>query len=166
MEKNLVELRKKAVDLLGLLNERHPVYPAWKSDLADASAALSASLIGNALPDEWKKAIADGWEILPCTCVCGGRYAWWKPNQSGATEIFGCVCHNTPIGATLSEKFKTATNFLMEVQRQLIEVHGLKEHPQMPGIATNVPDGEYPITIDGKTHNIQIKDGSFDRLTS
>jgi len=36
-----------------------------------------------------------GWVIEPTSCQCGGSYAWLKPRESGAKEMFGCVCHNT-----------------------------------------------------------------------
>lgn len=35
-------------------------------------------------------AIASGWRITSCSCTCGGRYAWVKPNG----EMYGCICHN------------------------------------------------------------------------
>ena len=40
--------------------------------------------------------IRQGWEIVRCSCTCGGSYAWMKPRRSGAHETAGCVCHNTP----------------------------------------------------------------------
>ena len=45
---------------------------------------------------KFKEAIDAGWIIVPTSCACGGRYAWMKPRESGAMEMFGCICHNEP----------------------------------------------------------------------
>lgn len=39
------------------------------------------------------KLLDKGWRIVPCSCTCGGRWAWVKPRPSGAQEMVGCVCH-------------------------------------------------------------------------
>ena len=36
-----------------------------------------------------------GWEIHKMPCTCGGTWAWLRPKETGAKEMFGCVCHNT-----------------------------------------------------------------------
>ncbi len=43
--------------------------------------------------------------------------------------------------------------YIAEIQRQLAEVYGFL--PDM----SNVPDGDYPMTIDGKLDRVVIKDG-------
>lgn len=30
------------------------------------------------------------------SCRCGGSWAWLKERESGAMEMVGCVCHNSP----------------------------------------------------------------------
>lgn len=47
------------------------------------------------------KLINNGWKIELCACSCGGKYAWLKQRDSGAYEIHGCVCHNTPLDISL-----------------------------------------------------------------
>ena len=32
-------------------------------------------------------------ESRPCSCRCGGSWAWVKRRRSGAYEMIGCVCH-------------------------------------------------------------------------
>jgi hypothetical protein len=39
------------------------------------------------------KMLKAGWKIEPCSCSCGGSFAWLKPRESGSLEMFGCVCH-------------------------------------------------------------------------
>lgn len=33
-----------------------------------------------------------GWRIVACSCACGGRFAWLRPNG----RMYGCICHNYP----------------------------------------------------------------------
>ena len=49
------------------------------------------------LPPLWVNALRSGWRIMPCSCMCGGNYVWFKPRPSGMHETFGCVCHNNPV---------------------------------------------------------------------
>lgn len=43
--------------------------------------------------------------ITPCSCTCGGGKAWMVQRQSGAWEMYGCICHNTlPPNAVVKEK--------------------------------------------------------------
>lgn len=37
-----------------------------------------------------------GWKVVPCSCSCGGRWAWVKPCPPHSEKMVGCVCHNTP----------------------------------------------------------------------
>lgn len=50
-------------------------------------------------PEQVQNGIAtllnEGWKIEPTSCACGGRFAWLFPHESGAMEMFGCVCHKT-----------------------------------------------------------------------
>lgn len=55
------------------------------------------AIMSDQLPKKWAVALANGWKIVPCSCACGGRYAWLKPSSYGGSEsMFGCVCHNDP----------------------------------------------------------------------
>lgn len=49
------------------------------------------------LPELWTNALRAGWKIVPCSCACGGKFAWFAPRPSGAHEMFGCVCHSAPV---------------------------------------------------------------------
>lgn len=42
------------------------------------------------------KRILAGWKIEYCSCSCGGRIAWFEPDENGCYICRGCVCHNTP----------------------------------------------------------------------
>ena len=52
-------------------------------------------------------------------------------------------------------------DYIDEIKRQFITKYGFKENPEIPGIPMNVPDGEYPMEIDGKTDNVKIVDGKI-----
>jgi hypothetical protein len=59
--------------------------------------------------------------------------------------------------------------YIAAIQRQFIDVYGFKEDPEKKGVPLNVPDGEYPMKIDGKIDRVKIKDGhihccNFDRV--
>jgi hypothetical protein len=44
------------------------------------------------------------YRIEPTSCVCGGNIAWLGQRPTGAWEMIGCVCHQTPlalVGRTL-----------------------------------------------------------------
>ena len=56
------------------------------------------------------------------------------------------------------------TDYICEIQRQLISVHGFKENPDKPGLPMNVPDGTYPMTIEGKLDRVEIVDGKINCL--
>ncbi len=51
------------------------------------------------------------------------------------------------------------TDYITEIQRQFIAVYKFPEHPEKPGIPQDVPDGDYPMTIDGKLDNVKIVNG-------
>ena len=53
------------------------------------------------------------------------------------------------------------TAYIKEIQRQFIQVLGFPENPEKPGIPMNVPDGEYPMTIEGKLDKIRIINGGI-----
>lgn len=40
----------------------------------------------------------NAYKIVPCSCICGGNIAWMGQRPSGAWEMIGCVCHQTPLG--------------------------------------------------------------------
>ena len=46
------------------------------------------------------------------------------------------------------------TDYIREIQRQLIAVYKFKAN--VNGLPMNVPDGEYPMTIDGKLDKVRI----------
>jgi hypothetical protein len=54
--------------------------------------------------------------------------------------------------------------YVQEIQRQLITVYGFAENPQMPGLPMDVPDGAYPMTIEGKRDNVTIENGKINCL--
>jgi hypothetical protein len=52
--------------------------------------------------------------------------------------------------------------YINKVKRGLIEQYGFPESTEFPGcVSGHVPDGDYPMTIDGKTDNVQIIDGKI-----
>lgn len=60
------------------------------------------------------------------------------------------------------------TDYIREIQRQLIEKYGFRERPDAPGVPLSVPDGEYPMTIEEKLDRVRITGGrihccNFDR---
>ena len=48
------------------------------------------------------------------------------------------------------------TDYIREIQRQLIEVYGFQENPEKPGVPVGVGDGDYPMTIEGKLDKVRI----------
>ena len=53
------------------------------------------------------------------------------------------------------------TNYIEEIQMQFVEVYGFKANPDQPQFvrpAENPPDGEYPMTIEGKVDFVRIID--------
>ncbi|MBX4211432.1 MAG: hypothetical protein KW806_01385 [Candidatus Yanofskybacteria bacterium] len=51
------------------------------------------------------------------------------------------------------------TNYIGEIQRQLVEVYHFSTNEK--GLPTNVPDGEYPMTIEGKVDKVRIVNGGI-----
>ena len=51
------------------------------------------------------------------------------------------------------------TNYIAEIQRQLIDKYAFKENPEKPGIPMEVVDGEYPMEIEGRTDYVTVEDG-------
>lgn len=48
--------------------------------------------------------------------------------------------------------------YISAVQRGLINQHGFPENPDKPGcVLGDVPDGWYPMTINGKVDRVRIK---------
>lgn len=90
-----VEIRK----LSDLLNDRQLGNASWHDSLSERLKklrVLTNQFLGSQVPQNWQKLFNDGWEITRTSCACGGQWAWLKPCPSGAKEIHGCVCHNTP----------------------------------------------------------------------
>ena len=50
------------------------------------------------------------------------------------------------------------TDYIREIQRQLVEVYGLPARDDAPAVPKHVPDGEYPMTIDGKVDRVRVTD--------
>ena len=59
--------------------------------------AAADSLGMKEITKEWLHLFTIGWIISPTSCSCGGSWAWMKPRSSGAMEMHGCVCHQSPI---------------------------------------------------------------------
>lgn len=53
------------------------------------------------------------------------------------------------------------TTYIREIQRQLVEVYGYPERPDLPGVPVSVPDGDYPMTIEGQVDRVRIIDGKI-----
>lgn len=53
------------------------------------------------------------------------------------------------------------TDYIREIQRQLVAHYGFAERPDAPGIPASVPDGEYPMMIDGKLDRVRIEGGNI-----
>ena len=50
--------------------------------------------------------------------------------------------------------------YIRAVQRGFIDQHGFPENPDKPGcVLGEVPDGCYPMTVDGRTDYVTIKNG-------
>lgn len=54
------------------------------------------------------------------------------------------------------------TDYIREIQRQFIEVYGFTENPDKPGLPMDVPDGDYPMTIEGKLDHVKVVNGTID----
>lgn len=54
------------------------------------------------------------------------------------------------------------TTYVDVIKRQLIDKYGFPEDSQHPGcVLGNVPDGEYPMTINGRLDNVRIVNGKI-----
>lgn len=53
------------------------------------------------------------------------------------------------------------TNYIREIQRQFVEVYKFKARDDHPSIPVHVPDGEYPMWIEGKMDKVRITNGSI-----
>ena len=51
------------------------------------------------------------------------------------------------------------TDYIAEIQKQFIDKYGFEENPEKPGLPIGVPDGEYPMKIEGEIDNVTVKDG-------
>jgi len=51
------------------------------------------------------------------------------------------------------------TEYIQEIQKLLIDKYGFERGSN--GCPQNVPDGEYPMKIDGKLDQVNIKDGKI-----
>lgn len=54
------------------------------------------------------------------------------------------------------------TDYIREIQKQLITKYGFPENPDEPGLPLNVVDGEYPMTLFGKHDRVRVVNGSID----
>jgi len=54
------------------------------------------------------------------------------------------------------------TSYIDAIKRQLIDQYGFPENPDHAGtILGDVPDGEYPMTIEGKLDYVRIEGGKI-----
>ena len=53
------------------------------------------------------------------------------------------------------------TDYIREIQRQLITQYGFTERADAPGVPVRVPDGAYPMTIDGKLDYVRVESGKI-----
>jgi hypothetical protein len=51
--------------------------------------------------------------------------------------------------------------YIDEIKKQFISVYGFKENPEKPGLPMDVPDGEYPMEIEGKIDKVRIENGKI-----
>lgn len=152
---NIDELRGKVAKLLALLEDPHPGLSSWCGFYGEVTNEIMDFLLGDALPTVWKKALGAGWRIVPCSCTCGGRFAWLKPRPSGAHEMFGCICHTIP-DVEPTQNY-SMIEYIAEIQRQFIETYGFAENPEKKGVPMGVPDGTYPMIIGGKLDIVRIE---------
>lgn len=54
-----------------------------------------------------------------------------------------------------------AIEYIAEIQRQLVETYGFPARADAPHIPDSVPDGTYPMMIDGKVDRVKIEDGKI-----
>lgn len=96
MAGNIENLKKSVGKLLNILNDPHPGLAVWHAAYAIAAKDVTDFMMGDAMPDSWKRAMDAGWVIVPCACSCGGSFGWMKPIRGGTTPA-GCVCHTIPV---------------------------------------------------------------------
>jgi hypothetical protein len=53
------------------------------------------------------------------------------------------------------------TEYIREIQRQLIAQYGFAERSEAPGLPVGVPDGAYPMTINGKLDHVRVEGGKI-----
>lgn len=53
------------------------------------------------------------------------------------------------------------TDYIKKIQKKFITQYKFKENPNSPGLPMDVPDGEYPMKIDGKLDNVRIENGKI-----
>ena len=51
------------------------------------------------------------------------------------------------------------TDYIAEIQKQFIDKYGFEENPEKPGLPIGVPDGKYPMKIEGKIDNVTVEGG-------
>jgi hypothetical protein len=51
------------------------------------------------------------------------------------------------------------TAYIKEIQRQFVEVYNFTPRSDAPLIPRNVPDGEYPMAIEGKVDRVRVENG-------
>lgn len=92
------ELRTKLEALLALVKDPQPGLSSWQETLQTRLGELKDLVFVDyeGLPESWRKLLKAGWQIWRTSCGCGGDWAWVKPRPSGAYEMHGCVCHQTP----------------------------------------------------------------------
>jgi hypothetical protein len=56
------------------------------------------------------------------------------------------------------------TDYILEIKKQFRDVYGFKPNSRSTSqepLFDDIPDGEYPVVIDGKTDKVIIKDGKI-----
>jgi hypothetical protein len=51
------------------------------------------------------------------------------------------------------------TEYIKEIQRQFIDVYNFPASPENQDLPADVPDGVYPMTIQGRLDYVGVKDG-------
>ena len=50
-------------------------------------------------------------------------------------------------------------SYIAEIQRKLIDEYDFPENPERPGLPMEVPDGSYPMTINGRLDHVKVEGG-------
>ena len=53
------------------------------------------------------------------------------------------------------------STYIQKIQKQFITTYKFKENPKKRGLPIHVPDGEYPMKINGKVDNVHVKNGKI-----